>query len=142
MEEGKQRRRQNMRRTFSLILLFTLIISPAVFAQMPGEQIDQTSPSCGVCQAAESQNFGKSAPGKIGRGLVNAGLGWTNLLAQPVQAGKSGGNVFTGIGKGLWMTVARTVEGVVEIGLFWLPPGPGGEPLKHCALGDMGITGR
>ena len=134
----------NMKKVFCLIVLFALIVPHGLFAQPPAESADigPSSVHCGVCEAAESRNFGKSAPGKIGRGLVNTGLGWTNLLAQPIQAGSSGGNVFTGIGKGLWMTVVRTVQGVVEIGLFWLPPGPGEDALKHCALGDMGITGR
>ncbi|MBI1977887.1 MAG: hypothetical protein HYS55_03960 [Candidatus Omnitrophica bacterium] len=120
-----------------LIAVLMLVLTRFSYA----EEITSDSPSCGVCQGAESQNFGKSAPGKIGRGLVNTGLGWTNLLAQPIQAGSSGGNVFTGIGKGLWMTVVRTLQGVTEFGLFWLPPGPE-ESLKYCALGDLGITGR
>ena len=107
-----------------------------------GEEINPSSLHCGVCEGAEAQNFGKSAPGKIGRGLVNVVLGWTNLFAQPIHAGKSGGNILSGIGKGLGYTVVRTVQGVVEVALFWLPQGPGGEPLKHCALGDMGITQR
>lgn len=126
-----------------LVLLFISFgfgVTQAVAAV--DEEISPSSLHCGVCEAAEAQNFGKSAPGKIGRGLVNAGLGWTNLFAQPIHAGKSGGNVLTGIGKGLGYTVIRTVQGVVELGLFWLPSGPGGEVLKRCALGDLGVTGR
>ena len=127
---------------FLALLLISLRPGMAGAAAPVGEEINPSSLHCGVCEAAESQNFGKSAPGKIGRGLVNIGLGWTNLFAQPVHAGKSGGNVLSGIGKGLGYTVIRTVQGVVELGLFWLPAGPGGEVLNHCALGDMGITQR
>lgn len=127
---------------FLALVLISLGPNLGRAAAPAGEEINPSSLHCGVCGAAEAQNFGKSAPGKIGRGLVNIGLGWTNLFAQPIHAGKSGGNVLTGIGKGLGYTMIRTVQGVVEIGLFWLPQGPGGEALKHCALGDMGITGR
>lgn len=134
-----------MKGTRILFFLLCLVSFYAVSAFALSPTVEEISPNslhCGICEAAESQNFGASAPGKIGRGLVNTGLGWTNLFAQPVHAGKSGENVFTGIGKGFGYTVIRTVQGVVEIGLFWLPQGPGGEPLKHCALGDMGITQR
>ncbi len=134
-----------MKKSLVLFLALTLIsLGPGIAgAAVPvGEEISPSSLHCGVCEAAEAQNFGKSAPGKIGRGLVNVCLGWTNLFAQPIHAGKSGGNVLTGIGKGLGYTVVRTVQGVVEVALFWLPQGPGGEPLKHCALGDMGVTQR
>ena len=125
---------------FSVVLLLSLSVGP-VIADPPNGEISESSLHCGVCEGAESQNFGKSAPGKLGRGLVNIGLGWTNLFAQPIQAGSSGGNVFTGIGKGFGYTFVRTVQGVAEIGLFWLPPAYG-ESLKHCALGDLGVTGR
>ena len=128
---------------FFLILLLGLGSTGVVSATAPvGEEISPTTLHCRVCEAAEAQNFAKSAPGKIGRGLVNILFGWTNLIAQPVHAGKSGGNVLSGIGKGLGYTVVRTVQGVVELGLFWLLSGPGGESLKHCALGDLGATGR
>ena len=124
-----------------LVLSLALFFPRTLLAQPVVEELSETSPHCGVCEGAESQNFSKSAPGKIVRGITNIGLGWTNLFAQPIQAGSSGGNVWNGIGKGLGYTLVRTVEGVVELGLFWLPPGQG-EPLKHCALGDLGATGR
>ncbi|MBI4358357.1 MAG: hypothetical protein HY584_03575 [Candidatus Omnitrophica bacterium] len=128
-------------RIFCLASIWVLLMGGWGYAQTSSEEISETSPECGVCEVAESQDYGESAPGKIGRGLVNIGLGWTNLIAQPIQAGSSGGNVGAGFGKGLWLTLVRTVQGVAEIGLFWLPPGPE-EALKHCALGDLGVTGR
>ncbi|MBI2120110.1 MAG: hypothetical protein HYT94_00620 [Parcubacteria group bacterium] len=122
-------------------LFFGIFSSGALAVAQTDEEISPDSLRCGVCEGAESQSFGKSAPGKLGRGVVNILLGWTNLFAQPVQSGQSGGNVLTGIGKGFGYTVMRTVQGVAELGLFWLPPAHG-EPLKHCALGDLGATGR
>lgn len=125
-----------------LLLVFFSFRTPMAIAVPTDEEISSTSPHCGICEGAESQSFGKSAPGKLGRGVVNILFGWTNLLAQPIHAGSSGGSVLSGIGTGFSYTVVRTVQGVVELALFWLPPGPGGESLKYCAFGDMGITGR
>ena len=128
---------------FTLILLFSS--SNSLTAQPlsagPNVQLSETSPQCGVCELAESQSFAKSTPGKIQRGVVNILLGWTNLFAQPIQSGKTGENILSGIGNGFGYTIIRTIQGVVELGLFWLPPSHG-EPLTHCALGDLGITGR
>jgi len=130
---------------FIFALLFIFSSSNLLMAQTspadPNLELTETSPSCPVCEGAESQSFAKSAPGKLGRGVVNILLGWTNLFAQPIQAGKSGGSILSGIGNGFSNTLIRTIQGVVELGLFWLPPSHG-EPLTHCALGDLGITGR
>lgn len=122
---------------FALILVFSNLSS--LIAQP--QELTEALPYCGLCEAAESQSFAKSAVGKIERGAVNILLGWTNLFAQPIQSGRSGGNVLAGIGNGFGYTLLRTIQGVVELGLFWLPPAHG-EPLTHCALGDLGITGR
>ncbi len=121
-----------------LILGFYSVIPPAA-ADPASVELSQTSPSCGVCQLAESESYAKSAPGKLGRGVVNILFGWTNLFAQPVR--KTGGSVMSGIGNGFSYTFIRTVQGVVELGMFWVPPAHG-EPLNHCAFGDLGITGR
>jgi len=129
----------------ALMLVFFSVMHTVVFFQPVASadpsavEVSETSPSCGVCQLAESERFSRSAFGKIERGVVNILLGWTNLIAKPIQ--KSGGSVWTGIGDGFVYTFNRTVQGVVELGLFWLPPSHG-EPLKECALGDLRITGR
>ena len=125
----------------SLVLLLLIAFrAGVVMAQVPTE-INKSSPHCGICEAAEADTWAKSAPGKIGRGLVNAGFGWTNIFAQPKNAISSGGNVFSGIAKGFGYTLLRTIQGVAELGVFWLPPTME-EPLKNCAFGDLGITGR
>ncbi len=129
---------------FILALFLIFSSSHLLMAQTPVDpnlELTETSPSCGVCEGAESQSFAKSAPGKLGRGVVNILLGWTNLFAQPIQASKSNSSMLSGIGNGFGYTLIRTIQGVVELGLFWLPPSHG-EPLTHCALGDLGITGR
>src|SRR3989338_3912652 len=96
-----------MRKTSILVIVLFVISlwAPGAFAQSSGLELTETTPQCGVCEGAESPFYGKSAPGKVARGLVNIGLGWTNLFAQPVQSGQSGGNVLTGICKGFGYTV-------------------------------------
>jgi hypothetical protein len=125
-----------------LILSFVIIglIHSFVYAQESYE-VTQDLPKCGVCEHAESVRYTASWWGKITRGLVNVGLGWTNLIAQPKNAISEGDNLLKGIGKGFGYTGLRTIQGVVEILVFWLPPVQD-EPLKNCALGDLGITGR
>src|SRR3990167_4134872 len=103
---------------FLLSLMVTIFCAAPMYAQTaqsdPSFDIAQTTAACGVCETAESKSFAKSAPGKLGRGVVNVSLGWTNLFAQPIKAGTSGGNVLNGIGNGFVQTFYRTVQGVVE----------------------------
>jgi len=57
----------------------------------------------------------------LGRGAVNALLGWTELIHQPAQEAKAGRNVLAGIGKGVGEGVVRTLAGVGEVLTFWTP---------------------
>jgi hypothetical protein len=132
-----------MVKSFKTLILSLIIVSfagTALFAQ-PDREIRQALPRCGVCEGAESVQWGRSWWGKITRGLTNTGFGWTNLIAQPKNAVSDGDNLLLGIGKGFGYTGLRTIQGVVEIVISWLPP-VHDEPLKNCALGDLGITGR
>lgn len=93
--------------------------------------------SSNVCTWAESKNWGVSAPGKLTRGVINLGLGWTNLFVQPFREE----TVMGGIGKGLSDFFLRAVQGAAEIVLFWLPPVPE-EPLRECVFFDWGAMER
>jgi len=97
--------------------------------------------SCGVCNTAESTNYLPHATGTLGRGITNAALGWTELFAQPVRAGKAGDNVLVGVGKGLGHTIKRTLLGLGEVLTFWVPPGSL-VLADDCAFGTMGLTDR
>lgn len=90
-----------------------------------------------VCNWAESKNWAVSAPGKLTRGIINVGLGWTNIFIQPFRED----NVMSGIGLGLSNFAVRTVQGIGEILLFWLPPAPE-ETLHECAFYDWGMIER
>lgn len=78
---------------------------------------------CPICGRASdpSATYSQKAGTTLVRGAANAALGWTELISQPVQEVKSGGNVFVGIGKGVGLTVKRTLAGVGEVLTFWTP---------------------
>ena len=91
-----------------------------------------------VCTWAESKNWSVSAPGKLTRGIINTGLGWTDLFVEPFKAHEG---VMGGIGKGLSDMFVRTFQGIGEILLFWLPPAPE-EPLTECVFYDWGTMSK
>ena len=132
-------------RIFSLLLFFSLTTSSSVFAQAgssgSAESVAAKGAHCSVCEGAESQKWVKSAPGKLLRGFTNVGLGWMNLFSKTKESIVEGDNVLIGIGKGFGYTIARTVQGGLETLLFFFPPASD-EPLRNCALGDAGWTGR
>ena len=69
-------------------------------------------------------------------GVINAGLGWTQLFVKPVKAVKhEGKNVVDGIFEGLAHSVYYTVLGVWDLATFWFP-GEGGKQIaaKDCVL--------
>ena len=83
----------------------------------------QKAAMCPVCAKADDQSV--SYPGHAGstlvRGAANTVLGWTELIRQPVNEVKGGGNVFTGVAKGVGQGVKRTLEGAAEVLTFWVP---------------------
>ena len=58
------------------------------------------------------------AVSKLGFGLKNLLLGWTDLFVEPKEANQSGGNVLTGIGIGLKDAVENELGGAVHILTF------------------------
>ena len=62
--------------------------------------------------------WGKRAVAKLGFGVKNLLLGWTDLFVEPKEASEAGGNVLTGIGVGLKDAVENTLGGAVHIVTF------------------------
>ena len=58
---------------------------------------------------------------KLGFGLKNALLGWTELLTRPVAYHDEGKNVYEGIGAGLANTVVYTAGGAIHAVTFFVP---------------------
>ena len=110
------------------LILFLTFFTVSIVAYADGSN---------VCTWAESKNWGAAAPGKLTRGILNTGLGWTNLFVQPFKED----TIMGGIGKGLSDFAMRTVQGIGEILLFWLPPAPH-ETMRDCVFYDWGVLER
>jgi len=79
-------------------------------------------PTCPICaHATEAAAYPAKAASTLGRGVANALFGWTELIRQPAQEAKAGGNVLVGIGKGVGQGVGRTLAGIGETLTFWTP---------------------
>ena len=86
-------------------------------AAMAEDQKPKVCPICGRTNAGYSSKAGTT----LVRGAANTLLGWTELIRQPAQEAKAGGNVLVGIGKGIGHGVMRTLAGVGEVFTFWTP---------------------
>ena len=60
---------------------------------------------------------------KLGRGLNNTILGWTELVARPQAEAEQKGavGVVTGLVNGVAVGTVRTVTGAAEVATFWSP---------------------
>ena len=65
--------------------------------------------------------YSKQAVGKLGFGLKNLLLGWTDLFMEPKEAADKGENVLKGVGIGLKDAVENELGGVVHTVTFFLP---------------------
>ena len=106
-------------RWLAVILGATLWLGDAQAAQ-PDEP---PRPICPICSRANEDTaaYPSKAVATLGRGAANTFLGWTELIRQPAQEAKAGGNVLIGIGKGVGYGVTRTLAGVGELLTFWSP---------------------
>ena len=78
--------------------------------------------ACPVCAKVDnSASYPTKAGHTLVRGAANTLLGWTELIRQPANEVKGGGNVFTGVAKGVGEGVKRTLGGIGEILTFWTP---------------------
>mgnify|MGYP001593866364 CR=1 FL=1 len=99
----------------------------------------QTPPViCPICHVANDQNapYLQKAGTTLMRGATNTVFGWTEMILQPVAEANEGGNLLTGIGKGVGYSVKRTAVGIGELLTFWTPKDKrGSAPLtKDCPI--------
>ena len=78
---------------------------------------------CPICGRANDQmaDYATTAGHTLARGVTNTLFGWTELIRQPVDEAKAGGNVLTGIVQGVSRGVQRTAAGAGELLTFWTP---------------------
>ena len=90
---------------------------------VPAAETSQQKVMCPICGKANDQNatLSTKAGSTLARGATNTLLGWTELMRQPAEEVKEGGNVLTGMAKGVGETFKRTLSGVGEVLTFWTP---------------------
>ena len=95
----------------------------AVMGAVPGTARAAGGKMCPICEQANSDQatYPQKAGASLVRGASNTLLGWTELIRQPANEVKGGGNVFVGLGKGVVEGVKRTVGGAADILTFWTP---------------------
>ena len=78
---------------------------------------------CPVCGRAghDEVSYSVKAGATLSRGAANTLFGWTELIRQPADEVRAGGNVMTGVAKGVGESVKRTLGGVGEVLTFWTP---------------------
>ena len=78
---------------------------------------------CPICHRAirEDTSYSEKTGHTLARGAANTLLGWTDLIRQPAQEARRGGNVFTGLAEGVGQSVTRTLGGVGDLLTFWTP---------------------
>jgi putative exosortase-associated protein (TIGR04073 family) len=88
----------------------------------------------------EQYDYATGAVTKLGRGFVNLVTGWTELVVQPWRAiqaqGPVGGPI--GFGKGIGLSVLRTLAGAYEIATFPVPVPENWEPPIRPGFGLPG----
>lgn len=95
----------------------------------------------GIHEQAESLHYRTKMIGMLGRGLLNMGTGYVDVLARTIDGtmeGPIGLGTARGIGWGLACGVLRTVSGAVDWATFWVP-GFNGAPVSasyHNCLAD------
>lgn len=76
---------------------------------------------CMVCKNLKSNNMTNVYGARIGNGLSNGLLGWSEIFFRPGKVASEGGNPIVGFFRGLGNALTRTAGGVVEIVTFWTP---------------------
>jgi putative exosortase-associated protein (TIGR04073 family) len=95
-----------------------------------------------VHEAAESADYGRKAGGMLGRGLLNVGTCFIDVLAGTVNESRQGPPIIgtlVGVVKGTGCGVLRAASGVVDVGTFWVP-GFNGMPVSDT-YGDCLVFG-
>jgi putative exosortase-associated protein (TIGR04073 family) len=104
-------------------LIGALLLGAVLGGFAPAARAEEALPQCQICKRASDQQaaYQDTAGLTLARGAANTVLGWTELIRQPTDEVKRGGNVIVGIGKGIGQGIVRTLSGVGEVLTFWTP---------------------
>ena len=118
-----------------------VVVAATLLLGCPGRVVAADRPLCPICSKAnsESATYAEKAGNTLARGVLNLGLGWTELIRQPAKKAREGGNVFLGILNGVGHSATRSVRGLGEILTFWAPKVQGEYVhfSKDCPLDTM-----
>ena len=122
------------------VIIVSVAILLCAWLNQSRAEVEEPLP-CPVCDRAEAEPYRTHWYGKLGRGLLNTALGWTELFAQPVKAHHAKETLITGIDRGVGYTFKRTIEGVGEALTCWVGPWHA-TWAESCVLGVWGKTSR
>ena len=89
------------------LIIFGLLLGPTVcFAGSPW---------------TEKTTYWDKTVGKLDFGMKNLLGGWTELFTEPMHHHKDAGDVFVGLGTGLYKSVVYTVGGALHVVTFPIP---------------------
>ena len=115
-----------MRSTWAVVVAIVL----AVMACGPAFAADAGSPAKVTLSLTKDYTaspwtrevgYSNQAVGKLGFGVKNLLLGWTDLFREPYDASQSGKSLASGIGKGVLDTISNELGGALHIITFPLP---------------------
>ena len=104
-----------MKKAATFLLLFFLVLTPAVFA---ADAVDN------VWQAANSEVYGTKLGGMLGRGLLNIATCFVDVIVHTVEGTEQGPpfvGTLTGLGSGIGCTALRVTSGALDVTTFWVP---------------------
>ena len=119
--------REAMRAPMLSIVILTSVLGGAVPGAAAAESTTEAKPPtvllCPICKRISERQMGyaEKAGNTLARGALNTSLGWTELIRQPAQEVKRGGNAFVGIANGVGQGLNRTFTGLAELFTFWTP---------------------
>lgn len=108
-----------------ILLVMAVVIFTASYAYAA-----QQCQACGNLKADEPM---KAWGSRLGNGLSNTLLGWTEIFFRPGKVVAAGGSPMVGFFRGLGNGLARTGGGVVQVLTFWTP-GESVVRLDDCPL--------
>ena len=111
-------------RACSRTLLASLLLSVGLASSGLAAEEPPRRTTCPICRSAADNptvDYRTKAAHTLMRGATNTLFGWTEIIRQPADEVKDGGNVFLGILKGIGQGVGRTMAGAGEVLTFWTP---------------------
>lgn len=93
-----------------------LVLAAAAFLAAPATAFAKCN--CEPSPWAEKSTYSEKAVGKLEFGIKNFFAGWTEIIAEPIEAHREDRNVIKGVGEGLWNGLLDTVGGVLHIATF------------------------